>query len=66
MEREANIMEDEELVQKIEENPYKLKLISHVKGPPTVEISVSGKSKEQVYAEMKELYIKFMQDFGRG
>ena len=66
MEREANIMEDEELVQKIEENPYKIKLIGHTKGPPTCEISVNGKSKEQVYAEMKELYIKFMQDFGRG
>lgn len=57
-------MEDAELVQKIHENPYSVKLITHSRGPPTWEIKVSGADKAKVYEELMEFHRKLLQDFG--
>lgn len=57
-------MDDAQLVKTVQENPYKVKLITHSRGPPTWEISVSGPDKEKVYAELMELNRKLVSDFG--
>jgi hypothetical protein len=59
-------MNDAELAKKIRENPYKIKLITHSRGPPTWEISVSGEDKDRVFAEIKEIDRKMIDDFKGG